>query len=192
MCDIPYLVLEIPVFDKFKTVAVLVKNVENLQVIKENLIKPNKDYDYGFINTNNVVSLEQIYSAYYKIMLDESNGSMKSRTLHTEFIYALSPFKNIMDCLNKFGISKTSNSLLILKITKEEEYSQDYLNSQLNNIKSIVVGDFVELNDANLQKSVDVKTLEKNYKLKIRGTSLENDWSSITRNLVAITQLKGQ
>lgn len=188
---IPYLEIEIPLFNKYKTFAVLVNNVENLQTIKENLIKGNTDFDYGFLNTKNIVSLEQIYSAYYKIMLDESNGSLKSRTLHTEIIYALSPFKNIMDCLNKFGISKTADSLLILKIVKEEDYNTEYLFSQLNNIKSIIVGNFVELTDENLQKSVDVKTLEKNYKLKIKGTSLENDWSGITRQLVSTTQLKG-
>jgi EKC/KEOPS complex subunit CGI121/TPRKB len=192
MSDIvPFKEFVIPVFTKYKCFAVLVNNVENLQTIKENLIKGNTDYDYAFINAKNITSLEQLYSVYYKVMLDERNGTMKSRTLHTEIIYALSPFKNIMDCLNKYGISKTADSLLVIKIMNAEDASAENVQYQLANIKAIVHGDFIELSDINLQKSVDMKLLEKNYKLKIFGTPLENNWASITRNLVSITQLKG-
>lgn len=186
-----YRELEVPVLTSHKAFAVLVTNVQNQQTIKENLIKGNQQYDYAFINAKNIVSLEQIYSAYYKTMLDNHHGTMKSRTLHTEVIYALSPFKNIMDCLNKFGISKSSDSLLILKIVNYDEATSEYFTSQLDNIRNVVDGEIVELNDENLLKIFDTKTIEKNYKLSIRGTPLENNPATITRNLVSITQLKG-
>lgn len=191
MSSVPFREIEVPVFDKYKAVAILAKNVTNLQNIKENLIKGNTDYDYSFINAQNIISLEQLYSAFYKVMLDESHGSMKSRTLHTELIYALSPFKNILDCLNKFGISKTSDTLLVVKIVKGETVTPIFIKENLENLERIIDGDLIELNDENLQGSANVKMIEKNYKLNIRNTALKDNWDKITRSLVAITQLKG-
>lgn len=186
-----YLELEVPIFDSHKTLALLVNNVQNLAEIKENLIKGNLDYDYAFINAKNIVSLEQIYSAYYRVMQDFSHNTMKSRTLHTEFIYALSPFKNIMDCLNKFGISKTSDTLLIVKIVKKEEATPEYFKSQVEHLKEIVDGNIIDLNDDNLQSTADKKSISKNYKLKAAGLPTEFDWNFITRNVISIIQLKG-
>ncbi|OUT20440.1 hypothetical protein CAS74_004691 [Pichia kudriavzevii] len=191
MSSVSFREIEVPVFDKYKAVAILAKNVTNLQNIKENLIKGNTDYDYSFINAQNIISLEQLYSAFYKVMLDESHGSMKSRTLHTELIYALSPFKNILDCLNKFGISKTSDTLLVVKIVKGETVTPIFIKENLENLERIIDGDLIELNDENLQGSANVKMIEKNYKLNIRNTALKDNWDEITRSLVAITQLKG-
>lgn len=189
--DNKYLELKVPIFNSHKALALLVNNVQNLTEIKENLIKGNLDYDYAFINARNIVSLEQIYSAYYKVMQDFSHGTMKSRTLHTEFIYALSPFKNIMDCLNKFGISKTSDTLLILKIVKKEDATQEYFKSQVEHLKEIVNGDMVDLNNSNLQFTADKKSIFKNYKLKTAGFSEEVNWNLVTRNVISIIQLKG-
>lgn len=192
MTDGPlYREIEVPVFTSFKALAVLVRDVENVQAIKDNLIKGNKSYDYAFINAQNIVSLEQLYSAYYKAMLDEHHGTMKTRTLHTEVIYALSPFKNIMDCLNRFGVSKTSTTLLVLKIFKREEGTPEYLAEQFDNIRRLTSGHVVELDDSNLHAAADLKHIEKNYKIKIKGTPLENHWAQITRTLIGITQLKG-
>lgn len=187
-----YIELKVPIFESHTAIAVLMKNVQNLEIIKENLIKGNFDYDYGFINAKNIVSLEQIYSAYYKVMQDSAYNTMKSRTLHTEFIYALSPFKNIMDCLNKFGISKTSDVLLILKIVKKEDATTEYFESQLKHIKTVVTGEIIKLDDENLQNFADAKSIAKNYKLKTNNRkSLDNDWNLVTRNVVSIIQLKG-
>lgn len=188
---IPFREIEVPVYKKYKAVCFLASNVKNCQEIKENLIKANKDYDYGFINAKNVVSLEQLYSGFYKTVMSQHDGNMKSRTLHTELIYSLSPFKNIMDCLNKFGISKESNSILIVKIVESETLNNDFIKTQQEHLKSIIDGEFLEITDDSLQEITDIKALEKNYKLKIRSTKLENNWPSISRNLVSITQLKG-
>ena len=188
---IPFREIEVPVYKKYKAVCFLASNVKNCQEIKENLIKANKDYDYGFINAKNVVSLEQLYSGFYKTVMSQHDGNMKSRTLHTELIYSLSPFKNIMDCLNKFGISKDSNSILIVKIVESETLNNDFIKTQQEHLKSIIDGEFLEITDDSLQEITDIKALEKNYKLKIRSTKLENNWPSISRNLVSITQLKG-
>lgn len=188
---IPFREIEVPVYKKYKAVCFLASNVKNCQEIKENLIKANKDYDYGFINAKNVVSLEQLYSGFYKTVMSQHDGNMKSRTLHTELIYSLSPFKNIMDCLNKFGISKDSNSILIVKIVESETLNNDFIKTQQEHLKSIIDGEFLDITDDSLQEITDIKALEKNYKLKIRSTKLENNWPSISRNLVSITQLKG-
>lgn len=186
-----YLQLQVPVFDAYVGMAVLVDHVTNTATIKENLIKGNTQYDYAFVNAKNIVSLEQIYSAYYKVMQDSSYHTMKSRTLHTEFIYALSPFKNIMDCLNKFGISKNSDTLLILKIVKKESAADAFFQSELENIKKIIDGELIPLCDENLQKTADIGTISKNYKLKLDSSQLKNDYGIVTRHLVALTQLKG-
>ncbi|GMM48379.1 Cgi121 protein [Pichia kluyveri] len=188
---IPFREIEVPVYKKYKAVCFLASNVKNCQEIKENLIKANKDYDYGFLNAKNVVSLEQLYSGFYKTVMSQHDGNMKSRTLHTELIYSLSPFKNIMDCLNKFGISKDSNSILIVKIVESETLNNYFIKTQQENLKSIIDGEFLEITDDSLQEITDIKALEKNYKLKIRSTKLENNWPSISRNLVSITHLKG-
>lgn len=191
MAQIPYIIIEIPSLDKYKAIGTFAVDVQNLKDIKENLIKGNKEYDYGFINAKNVISLEQIYSAYYKVMVDEKSGGMRTRTLHTEMIYDLSPFKNIMDCLNKYGVSKDSNVLLILKIVKSEELTKNFINQTLENLQKVINGNFVHFSDAELQKHADLKLIEKHNQLQIRGTPLENNREKLSRLLVTSTQLKG-
>lgn len=192
MSDTPeYLVLQVPIFDSHQALAVLVNDVKNLDTIKTNLIQGNKEYDYAFINGKNIVCLEQLYSAYYKVMQNHHYGTMKSKSLHTEIIYALSPFKNIMDCLNKFGVSKQSDTLLVLKIVKSEHATAEYFSSEFSKVKTIVDGSFVALSDMNLQTTADIKSIVKNYKYKVDASHLEPNWGIVTRNLVSIIQLKG-
>lgn len=165
MSELKYKILEIPLFPLFKAFAVLVTDIRNQQDIKEKVIKGNLKYDFAYINGHNLLSLEQLYSALYKTLLDKSQNGMKSKTLHTEFIYNLSPMKNIMDCLNKFGVSEDAHTMVVVRIVQNDKITPDYFNEVLKSVQEIIDGDIIELSDMNLQHFSDLKKIEKNFKI---------------------------
>lgn len=191
MSELKYKLLEIPLFPSFKAFAVLVTNIKNQQAIKENVIKGNLKYDFAYINCHNLLSLEQLYSALYKTLLDNSQNGMKSKSLHTEFIYNLSPMKNIMDCLNKFGVSTDSRNMVVVKIVQNDKITYEYFNEILKSVQEIIDGNIMELSDVNLHQFSDLKKIENNFKIKVSGTVFEENLGKLNRLLVAMTQLKG-
>lgn len=167
--------LTIPQFPEYKVNLHKFSNVQNSKDIKEQLIQGNTLYDFAFINAECVISLEQLMSAVYRSLLDLTGDKLRTRSLHSEVIFSLSPTQNIMDALRRFGIQDNSKELILVKITKGgEDYSLQ-----------IIDGEEVQVTDESLQQTAVLKTIKKNYKI---STETPHD---ITRQTVAAIQLRG-
>ncbi|ODV83443.1 hypothetical protein CANARDRAFT_9502 [[Candida] arabinofermentans NRRL YB-2248] len=190
MSEKPSKVLEFESFPNYKIFVAYFINVQNTDEIKSELLKGNTDYDFAFINGENLLSLEQIYSAVHKCLLDERFNRKKSKTLHTEIIFNLAPQRNIMECLNKFGISSSSTDLLVLKVLNLEDGNsiQEKEQELLAILKKNINGDIMEFDDATLSERAKLPSIKKNYKL---GDTFTEDLSKLNRILIGITQLKG-
>ncbi|GMG39708.1 unnamed protein product [Ambrosiozyma monospora] len=192
-----YRLLDINQFPSYKVFATVFTDVKNTDEIKSHLIKGDRQYDFAFINAENILSFEQLYSALYKALLDDTNDRKKSKTLHTELIFDLAPQKNIMECLNKFGISSHSSNLLVIKIIKsqqnyitdpQEEEKVPVWEDVFDQLNQNIDGEVVSLNDETFKNFANLNTIKKNFKL---GNTFTENTDKLNRQLISVTQLKG-
>lgn len=167
-----------------------------LSEVKTQLVSGNKDYDFCFLNTLHIISLEHLYSAIHKSILNYSGDSMRAKTLNTEIIFNLSPINNIMDALKRFGVDEGCPNVIIIKVffNKEETNNIDQIENHLqklleaNNTQSLELNDDVLFNDF-----IDIKKFKKVYKLNdAKLTNDENDLqANLTRLAIGACQLRG-
>jgi EKC/KEOPS complex subunit CGI121/TPRKB len=148
-----HLQITLPQFPGFNINVHKFTNVSNSTVIKSSLLKGDPLYDFAFINATTVISLEQLLSALYRALLDYTSGGIRTKTIHSEVIFSLSPTQNIMDALRRFGIQDDSSDLILIKILKQGE-AQDY-------DLSIVQGEEVNPTDESFERSAVLKTIKK-------------------------------
>ncbi|GME90728.1 unnamed protein product [[Candida] boidinii] len=170
----------------FKVFGCILQDVQNQDEIKSHLLKGDEEYNYAFINAENIVSVEQVLSVVYRTLLDKSYDRMKSKTIHSEVIFNLAPQKNRMECLNKFGISPDSPNLIVVKVVPStEEFTAQTMDE---NLGKIVKGTVLPLSDETILKCLNFNSIKKNYKL---ADAMVEDPVKLTRMLVSVTQLKG-
>lgn len=186
----------LPQFPQFTVYLFKFKNVTNSKEIKQNLIKGDKRYDFSFINAQTVLSEEQLLSAVYRALLDHTQDKIRTKTIHSEVIFSLSPTQNIMDALRRFGIQDDSTDLIVIKIVDS--------NSQEEFDLGVVEGEQVDITDEDLKSTAILKTIKKvstpfppithigtnsiiskNYKLK------SEDLTVLSHQIVAAIQLRG-
>lgn len=194
-----YQIVKLPQFPKFTILVFLFTNIDSpiLKKVKEQLIKGNKDYDFCFLNTQHIISLEHLYSSIHKAVLNHEFGNMKAKTLNTEIIFNLSPINNIMDALKRFGVDDTCSNLISIKVIPTSEASEsafEEVNKHLLDILCCDESHNPELTDEVIYNSlVDIKKLKKVYKLN--DAELSNDESclqgELTRLSIGACQLRG-
>ncbi|GMM33705.1 Cgi121 protein [Saccharomycopsis crataegensis] len=202
------MIYKYPQFPHVQVLGVLATNVKNIDTIKQAVISLDQRYDYCFINAANVVSVEQINCAIFKTLTNyyfNEKKPLRTNSVHAETILNLSPNANITDSLNRFGISKGSANLIILKVyglggpqqRQQENESllpddaakdlQGVIQRDLQNIKDVVEAEVAELdNDEQLVGISDLKLIKKNYKL---GDMMVEDREVLSRLLVSVLQL---
>ncbi|CCH42437.1 hypothetical protein BN7_1982 [Wickerhamomyces ciferrii] len=87
--------ITIPKFPGFKVSLHKFTNVQNAAEIKSNLLSGNQDYNFAFINSQTIISSEQLIASVYRSLLDYTEDKIRTRTLHSEVIFSLSPTQNV-------------------------------------------------------------------------------------------------
>lgn len=191
-----YNILEVSGFPRYKIFASLYKGVRNHREIRK-LIASSKvdiDIDFAFLNADNVICLEQLYSALFRCFVDERNGDMKARSIHTEIISDMSPLRNIMEALSKFGIpskGETSNMIVLKVIESSEPIEKDEVEKIATGLDILLENENtggLYVTDANLEDTAKPRTIIKNYKL---GNVSEEDKDKLIRLVVDTIQLRG-
>lgn len=171
------MLVTIPQFPDQKVLVALFAEVQNAEEIKKLLVDQDLEFDYSFIDASVVVSVEQLLSAVYKTLLDVRNETMKSKNTNSELIFNLSPFNGISDSFSKIGIASSSKNLILVKFEPSDD--------ELDHLKSIVKGDYVDINDDFLNNNCDLKKIKKMFKL-----NQCDDTEKLSRLIIGITQLK--
>ncbi|ANZ77062.1 BA75_04234T0 [Komagataella pastoris] len=131
--------LVLPQFPETEILVAQYDNVKNAGKIREELVKGNLQFNYAFINAETVTSETHLNSAIYRTLINHKNKTMKAKTMHSELIFNLSPFKNIMDALKKFGIADECSSIIVVRIPGEGEAEP-----AIDDLDSVVEGDRTE------------------------------------------------
>ncbi|KAI9684153.1 MAG: hypothetical protein M1829_003423 [Trizodia sp. TS-e1964] len=148
----------------------LFRNVENATFLREQLLIGNGEFEYAFIDASVIVSTIHVLAAVYRAINDQLQNRLKSRNVHSEIVFSLSPNNNIAESFRRFGITATTTSLLAIKVsTSPTAITRESVQQHLD---QSVIGTAVTFSDESLCSITDVERVKKIYKLNtINDTS---------------------
>jgi EKC/KEOPS complex subunit CGI121/TPRKB len=192
-----YDVIKFPQFGEYTVFLSYFQGIkkEVLSTVKKELVAGNKVYDFCFLNTNHIISLEHLYSSIYRSISNLENECMRAKTVNTEIIFNLSPINNIMDALKRFGVDESLDKTIVIKIFKTSEVSDEILqstNRHLLNLLQVDPSQNLKLDDSLLFELVNIDKFKKIYKLndaKLGSTDIQ---AQLTRLAVGACVLRGR
>ncbi|SGZ56368.1 CIC11C00000004299 [Sungouiella intermedia] len=184
----PFQTVKFPEYPQLATFLAYYQGVEpeTLSEVKSELINRNEDYDYCFLSTTHIISLEQLYSSLHSSIQNHVRGTMKARTLNTEVIFNLSPVNKINDALKIFGVDDKRQDVIVVKVFRSEEQEQF---QDIEQAVSTVLGvNSLDLTDDVLESKVDLKKFRKVFKLAPESLSGPETY---TKGAIAASLLRG-
>ncbi|OAL35371.1 hypothetical protein AYO20_05422 [Fonsecaea nubica] len=141
---------------------VMYTDVQNAPFLKEQLLAGNSEFEYAFIDAKMVVSTTHVLAAAFRAMNDYLNERLKSRNVHSEIVFSLSPNNNIGEAFRRFGVGESTKDLLVLKVATTPEVT---LESVTQHLTTHIQGKPSPFDDAGFRKVADIDTIRKVYKL---------------------------
>lgn len=77
--------------------ACLFKDVQNAAFLRQQLLDGNQEFEYAFLDASVLLSRNHVLAACFRAVNDVNNGRMRSRNVHSEIVFALSPNNNVRD-----------------------------------------------------------------------------------------------
>ena len=138
----------------------LCKNVENASELRDKIIQGK--LNCTLMNTKYILDIFPVLLAANKAVHSFLNSSMKTRNVHAEILYNLSPSTSINESLKKFGISKDDKALLLVIIRKTTESHTkeiiEQIQGEVNNLDTLKdtcfekeIIDFYKISEEELQ-----------------------------------------
>jgi len=132
--------------------------------------------NFAFLDASMVSSRLSLLTAAYQACLSEWDGAMRTKTVHSEVLWCLSPGNNITDALRRFGLSASSKSVLVLHICpipspSASSNDQNVPSNVEARMRSVVQGQLMPLDM--LKSVVDWAAIRKVYKLSADASMLQ-------------------
>ncbi|KAK0104417.1 hypothetical protein ONS95_004710 [Cadophora gregata] len=141
----------------------LYRNVTNAAFLHSQLLAGNTDFEYALIDASVILSKVHILAAAYRAVNDLLENRLRSRNVHSEIVFSLSPNNNIAESFRRFGITPSTTTLLIIKLSTPT--TSFPLSSIATHLSSSIKGENIPFTDENLAETVDEKRVRKIYKL---------------------------
>ena len=74
---------------------ILFQKVRNAAFLRRQLLEGNSDFEYAFLDASVLLSRRHVFAACFKAVSDMLNGRLKSRNVHAEIVFSLSPNNNV-------------------------------------------------------------------------------------------------
>ncbi|KAK7536207.1 kinase binding protein CGI-121-domain-containing protein [Phyllosticta citribraziliensis] len=97
--------------------AALFDHVANAADLRRHLLDGNPDYEYAFLDVTTILSTTHVLAAVFRAVNDALHDRLRSRNVHSEVVFCLSPNNNIAESFRRFGIQDSTRALLAIKIT---------------------------------------------------------------------------
>ncbi|KAK9467497.1 kinase binding protein CGI-121-domain-containing protein [Lipomyces arxii] len=184
------LTLSLPQFPSSTIYISLYTGITNASTIRTELLGGNTKYAYAFVDPRTILSLTHLLSSVYRALTDNSADLLRTRTLHSELVFDLSPNMNIADSLRRFGLKDDSDSVLVLKVDDAADAKSDERKQRtFAAMDEIVEGTRVAVSDTEIAKLTDLELVRKNYKVS-QGISL-TDTGYATTVVTGAVALRG-
>ncbi|KAK5277173.1 hypothetical protein LTR20_010014 [Exophiala xenobiotica] len=141
-------------------------DVENASFLKDQLLAGNAEFEYAFIDASMILSTKHVLAAAFRAMNDHLNERLKSRNIHSEIVFCLSPNNNIGEAFRRFGVSESTRNLLVLKVATATT-PDITLESVSKHVSTHIQGKECAFDDANFRKISDVERIRKVYKANL-------------------------
>lgn len=156
-------------------IAVL-KDIRNAEHLRSQLLAGNDDYEYAFIDASNIISTKHILVAVFKALRgvvegsDGGPGGLRTRNVHSEIVFSLSPNNNISESFTRFGIVDKTRNLIAIKVevltadrtTPTTSLSADAVRQFL--ATTVEFGESLPFTDEALYGVSDLETVQQRYK----------------------------
>ncbi|KAI0052648.1 CGI-121-domain-containing protein [Auriscalpium vulgare] len=147
----------------------LFTDVKNAQSIRTRIVKAStlqgRDGDsereavnFAFVDARLVTSRLHLQTAIYQAILTETQASLRTKTVHSEILWALNPSNNITEAIRRYGVSDASTALLVVRIGPADLTDVEAL------MQVVVDGIVTPLED--LSRYTDWTAIKKYHKLK--------------------------
>ncbi|KAJ7164708.1 kinase binding protein CGI-121-domain-containing protein [Mycena crocata] len=81
--------------------------------------------NFSFIEARLITSIGHLRTAIYQAILAESQGALRTKTVHSEIIWALNPTNNISEAMRRYGVSDATSALVVVRIGGPELSAED-------------------------------------------------------------------
>ncbi|KAK9822944.1 hypothetical protein WJX74_007319 [Apatococcus lobatus] len=127
----------------------------NSRELREQIVEGALEPEAAFIKASMVPDLFIIRLAAYQALLAHHNGSLTTRSLHSELLFNLSGSKHIAESLKKFGVSEGCSSLLVARF--------DAASNDGDQIATYVQGNLTPI--SGLSSCADPQAIKEAYKI---------------------------
>ncbi|KAH9887742.1 CGI-121-domain-containing protein [Cubamyces lactineus] len=146
----------------------LFTNVKNSAALRSRIVRasqlegPEGDSEreavnFAFIDARLICSLVHLQTAVYQAILAQAQGSLRTKTVHSEILWTLNPTNNITEAIRRYGVGDATTSLIVVRIASPG------LDNVEQRMASIVDGTLAPLDD--LAKVTDWASVKKYHKL---------------------------
>ncbi|KAJ3885989.1 kinase binding protein CGI-121-domain-containing protein [Lentinula edodes] len=153
--------------------AILFYPVSNPDKIKQRIIDAAKSkgheadeereaVNFSFIDASLITSRLHLETAINQAILAESQGLLRTKTVHSEILFALNPTNNIIEAIRRYGVSDTTKALLVVQIMNSSATTASVSDVEIK-MKKVVNGTIVSFDE--LARLTDWNTVEKYHKL---------------------------
>ncbi|KAI9859560.1 MAG: hypothetical protein M1824_003726 [Vezdaea acicularis] len=140
----------------------LFRDVRNGAALRQQLLAGNPEYEYAFVDASVIVSRVHALAAVFRAVNDFNHNRLKSRNVHSEIVFCLSPNNNIAESFRRFGVTDSTTNLLAVKVSTAPSITHESVQEHLS---SVVEGTPVDFADSILQETADFARIKKVYKL---------------------------
>lgn len=136
----------------------LFNEVSNATFLRQQLLDANPLFEYAFISASSLISATHLFAAIYRAVNDQLSHRLKSRNVHSEIVFSLSPNNNIADAFRRFGIGPDTKDLCVVRVGGDAAAVATHLTENVR-------GTSVEFSDEALRNMTDWTAVRKVYKL---------------------------
>ena len=73
----------------------LFEDVQNASFLRQQLLAGNTDFEYAFLHAPVILSRNHVLTACFRAINDLINNRLKSRNVHSEIVFAMSPNNHV-------------------------------------------------------------------------------------------------
>lgn len=92
----------------------LFKEVKNAAFLRKQLLEGNTEFEYAFLDASALISRNHALAACFRAINDRLNNRLKSRNVHSEIVFSLSPNNNVSRRHVIAAFSYTPNTIPVL------------------------------------------------------------------------------
>lgn len=141
-------------YPEYSVSVTLFVDISNIDELRKMLVEGK--LGAALVNATMVPDILPVLLATNKAVHLNVCGKLKTRSVHSEVVFNLSPSNNIRESLQTFGLSDKDPAVLVVVINKEET-------NDMTNVVPLIKGEQVPL--TKLQSIMDEMKIKKVYKI---------------------------